>query len=66
MIEFFYNHHVYGSIGISHFYVLYGQECRTPITFSTLNTRFESINDMIRKINEIRQSTKLTMKNTQD
>ena len=54
LIEFAYNDHMDSSIGVSPFYVLYGQECRTPVTFSTLNIRFESINDMIREVNEIR------------
>ena len=66
MIEFAYNDHLYSSIGISPFYVLYGQECRTPITLSAPNTRFESINEMIREMNEIRESTKLAMKSAQD
>ena len=66
LIEFAYNDHVHSSIGVSPFYVLYGQECRTPITLSTPNTRFESINDMIREMNEIRESAKLAMKSAQD
>ena len=48
MIEFAYNDHVYSRTGVNPFYVLYGQECRTPITLSTPNTRFENINVMIR------------------
>ena len=55
MIEFAYNDHLHSSIGINPFYVLYGQECRTPITLSAPNTRFESIN-------KIRKSAKLAMK----
>ena len=39
---------------------------KTPIIFSTPNTRFESINAMIKEINEIRESTKLAMKSAQD
>ena len=66
MIEFSYNDHIYSSIGVSLFYVLYGHEYRTPVTLSTPNTRFESINDMIREMNEIRESTKLAMKSAQD
>ena len=66
MIEFAYNDHLHCSIGVSPFYVLYGQECRTPITLSTLSTRFESINDMIKEMNEIRELAKLAMKSAQD
>ena len=58
MIEFAYNDHIQSSIGVSPFHVLYDHECSTPIIFSTLNTRFESINVIIRKMNEIRESTK--------
>ena len=46
--------------------LVYGQECRTPISLSTSNTRFESINNMIKEMNEIRKSIKLTMKSAQD
>ena len=66
MIEFTYNDHIHSSIGVSPVYVLYGQECRTPITISTPNTRFESINNIIREINEIRETAKLAMKSAQD
>ena len=66
MIEFAYNDHIHSSIGETPFYVLYGQECRTPITLSTPNMRFESINAMIREMNEIRESAKLAMKSAQD
>ena len=47
MIEFVYNDHIHNNIGISPFYVLYGQECTTLITLSTPNTRFESINAIL-------------------
>ena len=54
MIEFAYNDHLHSSIEVSPFYVLYGQECRTPIKLFAPNNRFESINEMIREMNEIR------------
>ena len=66
MIEFAYNDHIHSSNGVSSFYVLYSQEYRTPITLSTPNTRFESINAMIREMNEIRVTAKLAMKNVHD
>lgn len=66
LIEFAYNDHIHSSIGVSPFYVLYGQECRTPITLSTPTTRFESINEMIKEMNEIRELAKLAMKSAQD
>ena len=66
MIEFAYNDHLHSSIGVSSFYALYGQECRTPISLSTSNTRFESINDMIREMKEIKESLKLAIKSAQD
>ena len=47
MIEFAYNDHIHSCIGVGPLYVLYGQNVETPITHSTANTRFESINDMI-------------------
>ena len=49
LIEFAYNENIHSSIGVSSFYVLYGQNCRTPIFLSTSNTKFESINDIIKK-----------------
>lgn len=49
MIEFAYNNHRHSSIGINPFYIIYGHECRSPITLSTPNTRFESINDMFKR-----------------
>jgi hypothetical protein len=66
MIEFAYNQNIHSSIGVSPFYALYGQECRTPVSLSTPSTKFESINDMIREMNEIRESIKLAMKSAQD
>ena len=66
MIEFAYNDHIHNIIGVSSFYILYGQECRTPITLSISNKRFESIYDMIREMNEISESTKLAIKNAHD
>ena len=66
LIEFAYEDHIHSSIGVNPFYVLYGQECRTPIKLSTPNTRFESINTIIREMNEIRESSKLAMKSAHD
>jgi hypothetical protein len=66
LIEFVYNDHVHSNIVVNLFYVLYGQGCRTPITLSTPNTLFESINDMMREMNEIKESTKLAMKSVHD
>ena len=66
MIEYAYNDHIHNSIGVNPFYVLYGQECKTPITLSTPSTRFESINAMIKLMNKIRESTKLAMKSAHD
>ena len=64
MIEFAYNQNIHSSIGVSPFYALYGQECRTPVLLSTPNTKFESINDMIREMNEVREFIKLAMKSS--
>ena len=36
MIKFAYNDHVHGNIGVSPLCILYGQQCRTLITLSTL------------------------------
>jgi hypothetical protein len=66
MIEFAYNDHIHNSIGISPIYVLYGMDYRTSITLSTFNTRFEYIVNMIREMNEIRKSTNLGMKISQN
>jgi hypothetical protein len=66
LIKFAYNDHVHSNIGVSRFYVLYGQECRFPITLATPNTQFESNNDMIREMNEFRESAKPAMKSVQD
>ena len=66
LIEFVYYDYIHSSIGVSPLYALYGQECRTLVTLSTSNIRFESINNMIREMNEIRESTKLAMKSAQD
>ena len=66
MIEFVYNNYLHNSIGVTSFYVLYGLECRTLISLSTFNTRFESINDMISVTNEIRELAKLVMKSARE
>lgn len=39
IIEFAYNDHLHSIIGVSPFYILYGQECEAP----TPSNRFESI-----------------------
>jgi len=64
MMEFAYNDHLHSSIGVSPFYVLYGQECRTSIILSIPNTKFENINDMITEMNRIRKLVKLTIKSS--
>ena len=63
MIKFVCNDHLHSCIGISSFYILYGQECRTHISLFMSKFRFEKINDMIKEMNEIRESVKLAMKN---
>jgi hypothetical protein len=35
---------------MSPFYALYGQECRTPISLATLNSKIESLNQMIHEM----------------
>jgi hypothetical protein len=65
-VEFAYNEKLHSSIGVSPFFALYGQECRTPISLSTPNSRFESINQMVREMNEVIESVKVSMKDSQE
>jgi hypothetical protein len=60
------NKKLYSSIGISPFFALYEQECRTPISLLTPNLRFESINQMVREMNDVIESIKVSMKNSQE
>lgn len=66
LIEFAFNTHIQSNIGVNAFYVSYGHECRTPIILSTPIMIFESINNMIRKMNDIKESIKLAIKCTYD
>jgi hypothetical protein len=66
LVEFAYNKTLHNSIGVSPFFALYGQECRTPISLSTPNSRFESINPMVREMNEVIESVKVSMKGSQE
>lgn len=59
MIEFAYNDHVHSRIGVSLFYVLYSQEYRTIVTHSNFDIKLDIVNEMIRKIEKIRESAKL-------
>jgi hypothetical protein len=65
-VEFAYNEKIHSSIGISPFFALYGQECRTPISLSTPNSRFESIKQMIQEMTEVIESVKVSMKSSQE
>jgi hypothetical protein len=65
-VEFAYNAKLHSSIGVSPFFALYGQECRTPISLLTPNSRFESVNQMVRKMNEVIESVKVSMKDSQE
>jgi hypothetical protein len=66
LVEFAYNEKLHSSIGVSPFFALYGQECRTPISLSTPNLKFESINQMVREMNEVIESVKVNMKGSQE
>jgi hypothetical protein len=66
LVEFAYNAKLHSSIGVSPFFALYGQECRTPISLLTPNSRFESVNQMVRKMNEVIESVKVSMKDSQE
>ena len=38
---------------MSPFYALYGQECRIPISLATLNSKIESLNQIIQEMHSI-------------
>ena len=54
------------NIGCSAFFVLYGQDRKIPMTLSTPNSRFESVNQLVREMNEVIRFVKLSMKSVQD
>jgi hypothetical protein len=66
LVEFAYNEKLHSSIGVRPFFALYGQEYRTPISLSTPNSKFESINQMVREMNEVTESMKVSMKGSQE
>lgn len=66
LCEFAYNQRLHSSIGCSPFLALYGQDCKTPMTISTPNSKFESVNQMVREMNEVIESVKLSMKSAKD
>jgi hypothetical protein len=65
-VEFAYNEKIHSSIGVSPFFVLYGQECKTPVSLSTPNSRLESVNQMIREMTDVIESVKVSMKSSQE
>jgi hypothetical protein len=66
LVQFAYNEKLHSNIDVSPFFALYGQECRTPISLSTPNSRFESIDQMVREMNEVIESVKVNMKGSQE
>jgi hypothetical protein len=58
-VELVYNKKLQYSIGLSSFFARYGQECSSLIFLSNFNSRFESINQMIRLMNEVKDSKNL-------
>ena len=61
LIQFAYNQREHSSIGMSLFYVLYGQECRTLIALATSNSKIESSIQMIQEIHIILECAKQCM-----
>ena len=51
---------------MSPFYALYGQECRTPISLATPNSKIESLNQMIQEMHSILECAKQCMQGAQE
>jgi len=66
LVQFSCNNTTHSSIGVSPFCALYDQDCRTLISLSTPNSKVESVNQMIRDMNEVIESVKLSIKSAQD
>jgi hypothetical protein len=66
LIQFAYNQREHSSIGMSPFYALYGQECRTPISLATPNSKIESLNQMIREMHSVLECARQCMQGAQE
>lgn len=53
MIQFAYNQRDHSNIGMSPFYILYGQECQTPISLTIPNSKIESLNQIIQEMHNV-------------
>ena len=51
---------------MSPFHALYGQECRTLIFLATLNSKIESLNQMIQKMHNVLKYAKQCMLGAQE
>lgn len=59
--EFAYNQKLHSNIDCTPLFTLYGQDCNTP-----MNSRFEIVYQIVKEMNEVIESIKLSMRNAQD
>ena len=60
LYKFTYNQRLHSSIGCSSFFVLYGQDCKTPMTTSTPTSSFEHVNQNFHFVHKKKQKQKTT------
>ena len=65
-MQFAYNQREHSNIGMSPFYALYGQECKTPIFLAIPNSKIERLNQMIQEMHGILECAKQCMQGAQE